>query len=241
MVGLCVLSLAIQGCASLPLSGKNGENLDNRHVVYAVKPGDSLSDISEKLTGDVNNWQTIAEYNEITDPRKLAAGDSINIPQHLLENTYEISSRSTAQSVQQTDSVAAATAQSRPVPPTVGTTTMAVQRALDTPAPDFGDVIVHAVSVNRSFDLIPFEQTSLASNRSVRFASSAPSVRVIGTYFPKGIYEGPANYSRLIMRVSPGTIFEFDSEVNGWYKVVTDRGIGYVRSGDAVLVDESPF
>lgn len=239
MVGLCVLSLAIQSCASLPQSGSSATN--DQHVVYAVKPGDSLSDIAEKLTGDVNNWQTIADYNEISDPRKLAAGDSLHIPQHLLEKMYDISSRSPARDIQQSNSVAAATAQSRALTPTIGTTTMAVQRALDTPEPDFGDVTVHAVSVNRSFDLIPFDKTTLASNKSLRFASNAPSVRVIGTYFPKGIYEGPANYSRLIMRVSPGTIFEFDSEVNGWYKVVTNQGIGYVRSADAVLVDDSSF
>lgn len=238
MVGVCLLSLAIQSCATLQQAGTSGPTDTDQHVIYVVKQGDSLSDISLKLTGEVSNWQSIAKYNEISDPKKLAAGDSLKIPHDLLAKIYTIGAKSNLHDIQIKDSVAAASAPSRAAAPAIGTTTMAMQRTLDR---NFGEVTVHAVSVNRSFDLVPFDQMSVANTKSFSFASRAPSVRVIGTYFPKGVYEEPANYSKLIMRVTPGTLFEFDREVNGWYKVVTDQGVGYLRSADAVLVEEPSF
>lgn len=237
---VCLLAMTVQGCATLQQTGTASENKSasaaTQDVIYTVKPGDSLSDIAGRLTGDVGNWQSIADYNNITDPRKLVPGDELRIPSSLLLQVYNINDRSIPGDNQRSDSVVAASASTATSgTPAIGTT-MAVQRASDSDLISAQPVKLHPVSVNRSFELIPFDRQSATNSRSVSFASSAPAVRVIGTYFPKGVYEGPANYSRLIMRVSPGTVFELDSEVNDWYKVITDKGVGYVRAADAVLV-----
>jgi nucleoid-associated protein YgaU len=47
---------------------------------YTIKSGDNLSKISEKFYGTANKYQTIAEHNGISDPNKIQAGQTINIP-----------------------------------------------------------------------------------------------------------------------------------------------------------------
>lgn len=239
---VCLLSLAAQGCTMLPAAhtalNETGQ-YQSTDVIYDVKKDDRLSDIAGLLTGNIDNWRLLAQYNQIADPKKLAAGETLRIPRSLLMPVYEINGDLQAQETQRTASVAAASASSPPGGSAAIGNTMAVQRAAEPVQLHSAPVELHKVSINRTFDLVPFDRTLAITNSTPRFASSAPSVRVIGTYFPKGIYAGPANYTKLMMRVSPGTVFELHSEINDWYKVVTDQGIGYLRSADAVLVSDS--
>lgn len=47
---------------------------------YTVKPGDTLYVIAEQFYGDGNQWQKIAQANNIQDPSQLQAGTMITIP-----------------------------------------------------------------------------------------------------------------------------------------------------------------
>lgn len=50
--------------------------------VYVVKAGDTLSKIAEKMLGDANRWQEIAEANRgiIGDPDVIKPGTELTIP-----------------------------------------------------------------------------------------------------------------------------------------------------------------
>jgi len=32
-------------------------------------------------------------------------------------------------------------------------------------------------------------------------------------------------------------LFEFDRKVNDWYKVITDKGTGYIRAVDGLIIE----
>lgn len=47
---------------------------------YIVQPKDTLWSIAVKVYGDGKKWRQIADANGISDPKKLAAGQSLVIP-----------------------------------------------------------------------------------------------------------------------------------------------------------------
>jgi nucleoid-associated protein YgaU len=47
---------------------------------YTIQAGDNLSKISKLFYGTPNKYQKIADANNITDPDKIRAGQSITIP-----------------------------------------------------------------------------------------------------------------------------------------------------------------
>ena len=47
---------------------------------YTIQSGDNLSKISKLFYGTPNKYQKIADANNIADPDKIRAGQSINIP-----------------------------------------------------------------------------------------------------------------------------------------------------------------
>ncbi len=51
---------------------------------YKVRPGDFLSQIAQKTTGNGENWREIARYNDIKNPNKLKKNETLLIPGHLL-------------------------------------------------------------------------------------------------------------------------------------------------------------
>jgi curli biogenesis system outer membrane secretion channel CsgG len=53
-------------------------------LLYMFREGDSLGSIAASLTGSEANWPKLAEYNRITDPSRLSAGQVIRIPGSLL-------------------------------------------------------------------------------------------------------------------------------------------------------------
>ncbi len=211
----CATSKGMQGDDEL--SGLSGDS-----ITHTVAPGDRLSDIALKYTGQIGQWEAIAAHNNITDPRTLRIGDTLTIPASMIPARKSALTSSTDQDAP--SGVAATT-----------TGTLALQRTHEVQG-DAGDVLVAPVNTNRTFDLSPIETTGLTASHSDN--SSPPQIRVIGSYYPKGVYQQPASYSKLMMRVAPGTIFELEQEVNDWYKVVTDQGVGYIRMIDGTLVSD---
>ncbi len=236
VLGLLLISL--QGCAVIP--DKTGAPNIEPGTVYdtiiehTIESGDRLVDLSNQYTGDNNQWSAIAAYNDITDPRQLKIGDIVAIPYSLIPEALRteelrLSTRAFGENATRKDVAGNPSAPAAlPVSPT---STLALKRQAAPAASS--DVIVQSVTTNKSFELKPVDEAELRLTGST--SSEAAKVRVMGTYYPKGIYQQPASYSTLLMRVAPGTVFELEREVNDWYKVVTADGIGYLRAVDGSI------
>jgi nucleoid-associated protein YgaU len=63
------------------MSGMSGESGSNARM-YKVKPGDTLSKISQQFFGNPNQYQRIFEANrdKLTDPNKIQVGQELKIP-----------------------------------------------------------------------------------------------------------------------------------------------------------------
>lgn len=248
---LMSVSLVMSGCASTGRQSTDpSEQLPARDVLYTVQPGDRLGDIALEFTGDVGRWEDIAAANGIDDPRGLHVGTVIEIPAALIpaidapigEGDNDTSTGSgTPNGARQATSVGAQVDPERAEPKPVLT----------------------PVDVNRRFELSPLDEPQgrtssgqrqtrdIARNtkntavrvtriepvsETVTATDGRPRVRVLGSYFPKGIYAQPASYSRLMMRVAPGTLFTLERRVGDWYGIVTDQGIGYLRDIDGKVL-----
>ncbi len=230
-ISICALiALAATGCATTnpTTSAPEAAHVAPESYTYQVKPGDRLSDIALSITGNIADWKSIASFNGIDDPRSLAAGDTLVIPNDLLPESLSHKAK-THDSVAQ---VAANTRSPLSVP-----TGNSVSVARTTKVSN-EQIAVFPVSVNRSFNLQPIVKRSdkqgISASNS-QYDSLPPTVTVLGTYYPIGVYAEPANYSQLVKRVAPGTQFQLHSEVNDWYKIVTEDGYGYIRQSDSVF------
>lgn len=203
-------------------------------VSYEVKAGDRLSDIAQTLTGKASNWQRIATYNNISDPKSLVAGDVLRVPQTLLRQIYTLGAQAQDAVIEEKAAITPSAPATLPVTTGNG---FSVARGRNTTTETSAAINISAVEVNRSFELQPLTEplfASVADNDSA--GTTTVQVKVVGSYYPKGLYDEPANYARLIQRVSPGTVFTLEAQVNDWYKVISDKGVGYLRANDGVLV-----
>jgi len=57
-------------------------------TTYIVKKGDTLSQISQMVTGTYKNYPVIAKKNNILDPNYIIIGEIIVIPDYLVKNGY---------------------------------------------------------------------------------------------------------------------------------------------------------
>ncbi len=194
-------------------------------ILYKVQPNDRLGDIAQEFTGNSANWRIIAEHNNITDPKRLKVGTVLEIPASILpqskrSNTIKAVSANT-NSKSNTTSLAS-------------NATLAVKQN-NTAANS--EVLITPVQTNRSFELNPIEtETQTSVKRGSASSDNERYIKVVGTYYPKGIYAQPAAHSKLLLRVAPGTQFILDRQVNDWFKIVTDNGSGYIRMSDAKLL-----
>ena len=232
-ISALILAIAASGCAVTNTDQNNSISVDQQtQVIYDVKPGDRLSDIALRITGDANNWHTIAQRNGIADPRTLKAYEAIIIPNELLENLVQINPDSEPEPY--VKAVHFAGNRQTTLPVTTGRS-VSVVYGNSTTKPQIMPASVYQVDIDRSFDLQPFVGT-FSGNGPLRYDSEAPQIKVVGSYYPMGIYAQPANYARLVSRVAPGTLFELDSVVNDWYKILTEEGVGYIRRSDGALI-----
>jgi len=196
------------------------EDYNSGVIRYTVQRGDRLSDIALEFTGLSSNWRDIAAHNNISNPKSLREGSELEIPTSLIPG-YE---RPRPAPIAQTEPLPTNTAPQ--------TSTLAVRRdSAGTQAP----VVVSPVSTNRDFELSPIDPQ--ANSESQSYASGGQQIKVNGTYYPKGIYSEPAAYSRLMMRVAPGTLFTVDQQINEWYRIDTAKGTGYIRTSDADIMN----
>lgn len=198
------------------------EDYDLGVISYTVQRGDRLGDIAQEFTGRSSNWRAIAKFNNILNPRSLQAGTVLDIPTDLIAD-YE-----------------------RPKPVQTGKLEQTPSLALRRDTPVDATVVVTPVNTNRDFKLNPIEpnastptQNQIDPNVPVptqSFNGTSKKIKVVGSYYPIGIYTQPVAYSKLIMRASPGSIFVLDSQVNDWYKIETTTGSGYIRTSDAAIL-----
>lgn len=59
--------------------------VDRTELTHIVEPGDTLGGIAKKYTGKAQNYQKIAEHNQIIDPKNLRVGQEIRIPGELAQ------------------------------------------------------------------------------------------------------------------------------------------------------------
>ena len=230
-----LLAIAVSGCAVTNTAQDNGISVEQHpQVTYDVKPGDRLSDIALRLTGDASNWQTIAQRNGIANPKTLKAGDALIIPNELLDNLVQINRDSARQPAAKAVHVAS-NRRTTTLPVTTGNG-VSVAHGYYIAKPQIMPASLFRVNINRSFDLKPFDAKVFSGKGPLRYDSEAPQIRVVGTYYPKGVYAQPANYARMVGRVAPGTVFELDRIVNEWYKILTDEGEAYIRQTDGALI-----
>ena len=215
-LALSVAATLLHGCAAVPGEAPRAEAADPpRALSYTVRSGDRLGDIAVAMTGKLAHWREIAAHNGIDDPRALRVGTVLEIPPELLPDT--------AEAAEAVDAAASAAADTPELP--------------DASAADAPSVTVAPVRTNRDFELSPMSLRAGAAGASAALAPRR--IRVLGSYYPKGVYAEPASYSRLLMRVAPGTVFELEDEFDDWYGVVTERGVGYLRRADGLVLDPS--
>jgi len=148
-------------------------------IVHTVQSGDRLSDIAKQYTGSAENWRNIAAFNEISNPRRLRVGAVIEIPMAMAPG-YVDNRVSANRNVDP--------ARSRPI--------------VTEPEDDIAEVVIKPVDDNRSFELKP-----LPTDQSQRASTANAYIKVVGSYYPKGVYSQPAPYSTLLLRVAPGTLW----------------------------------
>lgn len=244
LVVIGTLTLFSQGCAT---NSKDSSQLLAseielpRDVQYTVKEGDKLSNISIAITGNATDWTQIAAHNDISDPRSLRVGTVLSIPAALLSTQSRVIKVSLSDHpASKSKSIVAASNSSTQGSITATNALAVVQgggQGRLTFKEDLADVVIQPITVNRSFKLSPMQESDLRTAVRSGNGPDTPQIKVIGSYFPKGIYEEPASYSTLIMRVAPGTLFQLERQVNDWYKVVTAEGIGYLRASDGAIVE----
>lgn len=214
------------------------EDYANSIVRYTVQRGDRLSDIALEFTGEQSKWQAIAEHNGITNPRRLQQGAVLLIPTELIPG---YSSSKTGKSSAKPSSDIALQLPKKSAPGNeVVSNSLAVKRAsdIDSQNTSVGEVVVSPVETNRDFNLNPI--AGISDSGSENSEKEQRLVKVVGTYYPKGVYSQPAVYSDLLMRVAPGTTFRLDRRIDDWYRIVTGDGTGYIRANDAEVINDSP-
>lgn len=71
---------------STPAAASSGGRPAVADLLYTVKAGDTLGAIAARLTGSVDNWRRIAEYNGIASPAALRPGTLVKIPNNLIKD-----------------------------------------------------------------------------------------------------------------------------------------------------------
>jgi len=110
------------------------------------------------------------------------------------------------------------------------------------PGPTVARVTLAPVTTDRNFDARPYDPAYVAVGTSI--PDAAPDnlsqwILVSGNYTPKGIYTRPDTTSRILTRVAPGSRLRLESTHEGWLKVETTSGIGYLKAHDAKRISAS--
>lgn len=176
--------------------------------LHEVAVGDTLSGIALQITGDARNWKTIADLNNITDPNTIRKGQVIVIPHSLIPTQASLP-----------------VAHSRPE--------SSSEKSPDEPVP-------------ASETLAQDGESSQTRDRSGRAPLPDPEkprqqeetggwLIIRGTNFPREINTGPDSSSDILMQAWPGTRMQYIDRTDGWFKVITDKGQGYLNPDYATV------
>lgn len=195
-------------------------------VYYTVERGDQLAEIAESVTGDVNNWPAIAEANGISDPRKMRVGQQLFVPGHLLPSVMRDEVAPTNHDIANSipTAVAMRSIERKSIP---------TEATLDTGSVsglEEAEVVVTTANPNKRFVLTPLGEG--ANSEEATKLTGSEYIKIIGSYFPKVVYRSPELDAKQLMRVAPGSTFPLEKLDNGWYRISTDKGIGYLRTVD---------
>ncbi len=235
LIFCAALALGLSGCATTG-GGNNAPTAQD--IPYSVKPGDSLGEIARRFTGEFNNWEAIAIHNDITDPRTMAAGQVVMIPGNLLIQAYRVDppaaeTSDISDSGPDDNAIRLETNNPTRLPVTTRSNS-GVRSARETESSTESN-IRSAGSAPPSVQPDPIDASRAVVTTATAGDSQASVVRVIGTYYPKGIYDRPSNNARLIRRVSPGTLFQLEEQLGNWYKIRADESTAYIRVIDSTL------
>ncbi len=177
--------------------------------VYVVVPGDTLRGISVATTGTTQNWDIIASHNKLAYPYALRIDQKIRIPGKLLL------------------AKPAAVVQRTPPPKPAAR----VRNDIPTPKKRPKAAASASTSVGqlatRTKDGPPDADTA-------KPATGSGWITITGSYYPREIKMKPSSGADYLMLVRPGSRIRYIARQGDWYKVITDRGEGYVQS-DYVL------
>lgn len=110
------------------------------------------------------------------------------------------------------------------------------------PGPRLVQIRTTPIRVSRKFSGNPYNPAHVAVGS--RIPQHAPDqlsrwILVSGNYTPKGVYSRPDTTSRILTRVAPGSRLRLEKTIDGWHKVETDQGIGYLRGHDAKMLSSA--
>lgn len=187
-------------------------------VYYTVEPGDKLAGIAERVTGNAKNWPVIAKANDIIEPDDFRVGQQLIVPGTLLPST-------------------STTGPSNSVPTAVAMRSIERDALPDNAnqgrgaliGPEIAAVVLTEANPNKRFVLTPLGEAD--QNTSIDLGGN-DHIKVIGSYFPKVVYRSPHSDARLLMRVAPGSTFPLEKLDDGWYRISTEKGVGYLRTED---------
>ncbi len=185
-------------------------------LAYTVEAGDILYHIAKKTTNNGDNWQAIAEYNNIDNPRRIKINQVLLIPGYLLPTPENVNVH---QNVDKGVEVATVSAE------------------VITPKVEIDEI--KQVTDTESISSLP---TDINHNdefsQPPKFNEDAFTgwIMIKGSYYPKAIYTKPNYTEGLLTRVLPGTTLRHIDSEAGWLQVETDRGLGYVHMSDAKII-----
>jgi LysM repeat protein len=181
-----------------------------KEIIYTIQSGDTLSKIALRISGNKKNWRRIAKFNRITNPSKLRVGQVIAIPRYLILPTHEQSKDTPLETTPPTQSKPQASQSTKPKPDR----NRVSSTKIGTESNDRENKLVRAQEIRNRFGWI----------------------LVNGNYYPRELTSEPDTVSEIVTQVWPGTKLRFVDRVNGWYKVVTDQGTGYLNPDYATII-----
>lgn len=172
--------------------------------LHEVRGGETLSGIALVTTGDARNWKAIADLNNITDPNTIKQSQIILIPQSLIPSPTS-------------------TALAESTPGSTG------KKPLRKPGP-VSEPPVQDSTLSREKDGSTQNSISDPEKPLAREQEKAGGWLIIrGTNYPREINFRPDSSSDILTQAWPGTRMKYTGKKDGWYKVVTEKGPGYLN------------
>ena len=199
-----------------------------KDLTYPVVAGDTLRGISVQTTGTTQNWDIIAGYNKLAYPYALRIGQQIRIPGRLLLTKPAASVRRpppkpVIEDVEDGPPLATVSAPAAKVTPSATGRTAAGRRTTS------GSTA--ASSAGRGAAELKDSPPKTAA------AEPTPDsgwITITGSYYPREVKMQPSSGADYLMLVRPGSRVRYTAREGDWYKVITDRGEGFVEAEHAL-------